>query len=212
MIRGLSRWATVAMAAVAGTALVYLAIALLPLVDLWAARHPGPDRSAFATTLRIGGWSLLAAVAAVSAVAAAGWAVRARSNLAAFGVRSRRLAHGSVGRSPHLRRRMTVLVWLLWSTLFAGAAATLLGVLAGLDNRAEIGSVRDLAASGRPVDHALAADLFGRQLVFGLPGAALFVIAAAAAVGLIAAVTSAQYGRVARLRVAPAGDGGTIRA
>jgi hypothetical protein len=100
---------------------------------------------------------------------------------------------------------MTALVWLLWGSLFAGGAATLLGVLAGLPNRAEIGTVREVAADGGPVDRVLAADLFGRQLVLGLPGAALFVLAAAAAVGLIAAVTSAQYGRVARLRETAAG-------
>ncbi|MGI5245484.1 hypothetical protein [Dactylosporangium sp. CA-139066] len=212
VIRALSTWATVAMAAVAGTALVYLAITLLPLVDLWAARHPGPGRAALAGALRIAGWVLLAAVAALSAVAAGVWGARARSNLAAFGVRTRRLAHGSVGRSPGLRRRVTALVWSLWGALLAGGAATVHGVLAGLPNRAEIGAVREGVAAGGPVDRALAADLFGRQLVLGLPGAALFVLAAAAAVTLIAAVTSAQYGRLARLRAPDPGDGGTIGA
>ncbi|WP_432831640.1 hypothetical protein [Dactylosporangium sp. CA-092794] len=200
MIRAISGWATAAMLGLAATALVYLVIAFVPLADLWAAHHPGQRASAAAAAIRLSAWAALALAGAVAAVATGGWAGRARANLEAFGVRSRRIAHGSVGRSPALRRRMTALVWLLRGSLLAGCAAALLGWLAGQDNAAEIGDVRAQAAAGRPVDGALAADLFGRQLVLRLPAAALFVIAAAVAVVLVARVTSAQYGRVARLR------------
>jgi hypothetical protein len=216
MIRALSRWATVAMVAVAGSALVYFASALLPLADLWSAHRPGAGRAALAAALRTAAWVALGTGLAVAAVAVGGWAARARSNLAAFGAGSRRLARGSVGRSPAIRRRMTALVWLLRAALFAGCAAALLGHLAGLDNAAEIGQVRAQAAAGRPVEHGLADHLFGRQLVLRLPGAALLVLAAALAVLLIGRVTSAQYGRVAHLRgtlmVPAAADGGTIGA
>ncbi|MFG2038322.1 hypothetical protein [Dactylosporangium sp. NPDC048998] len=224
MIRAISRWATVAMLGVAATALVDLAIAFLPLADLWAAHHPGPESAALATTIRIGAWTALAVTGVVTAVAAGGWAARARSNLAAFGVSSRRITHGSVGPLPGLRRRMTVLTWLLRATLLSGCAAMLVAWLAGLDNAAEIADVRRQAAAGLRVDDALAAHLFGRQLVLRLPAAALFVAAAVVALLLIARVTSAQYGRVARLRdwagsgaaMPPVpqtipGDGGTIR-
>ncbi|GAA2391500.1 hypothetical protein [Dactylosporangium salmoneum] len=202
MIRAISHWATAAMAAVAGTALVYLLLAFLPLADLWAARDPGPHREALAAALRIGGWGLLFALAVTTAVATAGWAARARSNLVAFGLRSRRLARG----------RTAVLVWLLWGSAFAGAGAALLGLIAGLDDREEIADVRGRVAAGHPIDHDLAAHLFGRQLVLGLPSAALFVLAAAVAVLLIGRVTGVQCGRIARLRAALAVAGGTIGA
>jgi hypothetical protein len=199
-IRAISHWATAAMLGVAGTALAYLVIAFVPLADMWAVRRPGPDAAALAGTVRIAAWALLGGAAVVAAVATGGWVGRARSNLVAFGVRSRRLAHGSVGRSPALRRRMTVLTWLFRASLLTACGVALLGYLAGLDNAGEIGEVREQAAAGGRVDDALAAHLFGRQLMLRLPGAALFVIAAGFALLLIARVTSAQYGRVARLR------------
>ncbi|GAA0730038.1 hypothetical protein GCM10010199_44960 [Dactylosporangium roseum] len=199
-IRAISHWATTAMLGVAGTALAQLLIAFVPLADIWAAHRPGAGAAALAATVRIVAWILLAATALVAAIAFAGWLTRARSNLAAFGVEPRKVTTGSVGRSPELRRRMTVLSWLFRVSLLAACLVTGLGLVAGLDNVDEIGDVRDQAAAGHPVDGALVADLFGRQLMLRLPGAALFVVAAVFALLLIARTTSAQYGRVARLR------------
>lgn len=199
-VRAISHWATAAMLGIAGTALVHLLIAFVPLVDIWAVHRPGAGTAALAGTVRIVSWILFAATATVAAIAFTGWARRAKSNLVAFGTKSKKLTIGSVGRSPVLRRRMTILTWLFWAGLVTGCLATGLGTIAGLDNVREIGDVRDQAASGQPVDRALAAHLFGRQLTLRLPGAALFVIAAVFALLLIARITSAQYGRVARLR------------
>jgi len=199
-VRAISHWATAAMLGIAGSALVYLLIAFVPLADLWAVHRPGASPSALAGTVRIAAWILLGMTVAVAAFAFTGWARRAKSNLVAFGTRSRKLTHGSVGRSPVLRRRMTILTWLFWSSLGTGILTTALGAVAGLDNAGEIDDVRAQAAGGQPVDSVLAAHLFGRQLTLRLPGAALFVIAAVFALLLIARTTSAQYGRVARLR------------
>ncbi|GGM16676.1 hypothetical protein ACFFX1_41020 [Dactylosporangium sucinum] len=206
-VRAIAHWATAAMLAVAGAALANLALAFAPLADIWAAHRPGAEPSALAGTVRIGLGIALAACLAATAVAARGWHARARGNLAAFGVADRRVTTGSVGRAPRQRRSMLVLTWVFRGLALAGAVATLLGVLSGLDNAVEIGRVRHLAAAGEPVDRALVAHLFGRQLVLRLPGAALLVGAAGAAVLLIARTTSAQYGRIARLRMV----GGTIR-
>jgi len=210
MIRAISAWATAAMCGIAATALVQLMIAFLPVADLRAVHHPGAD----STALRAGAWALLIACGCFGCTSCAVWAARARANLVVFGLRSRRIVN-SVGRAPELRRRMAVLTWLLRCTLLAGGVALLLAELAGRDNAAEIADVRRQARAGHPVDDALAAHLFGRQLVLHLPAAALFVLAAALALLIIARVTSAQYGRVARLRArdeAFAAVGGTIRA
>ncbi|WP_238015595.1 hypothetical protein KZZ52_55530 [Dactylosporangium sp. AC04546] len=206
-VRAIAHWATAAMLAVAAAALANLALAFAPLADIWAAHRPGAEPSALAGTVRIVIALALAASLTAAAVAAWGWHARARANLVAFGVSDRRVITGSVGRVPRLRRSMVVLTWVFRGLVLAGAVATVLGVLSGLDNAGEIGHVRHLAAAGEPVDRALVAGLFGRQLVLRLPGAALLVGAAGAAVLLIARTTSAQYGRIARLRTA----GGTIR-
>ncbi|MEU0554695.1 hypothetical protein [Dactylosporangium sp. NPDC006015] len=201
-IRAISGWATAAMLAVAGAALTHLCVAFLPLVDIWAAHRPGTDAAA----VRLGGWAALAVAVLTAWVAFAGWAGRARSNLAAFGIRATSavplmdVAVGSVGRSPLLRRRMTVLTWLWWLGLLLTVTAVGVAVLAGLDNLREIDDVRERVAAGGTVDRALVSHLFGRQLLLRLPGAALGIAAAVVALILIARVTSAQYGRVARLR------------
>ncbi|WP_426507928.1 hypothetical protein ACPPVO_56375 [Dactylosporangium sp. McL0621] len=216
MIRAISGHASAAMLLVAAAALVNLGIAFLPLADLHALHHPGRESAALAITLRAGGWVLLAGCCLGAAAAWAGWLVRARANLVAFGVRSRRVVD-SVGRAPEVRRRMTVFTWAFRGTLLAGAATLPVASLAGRETAAEMGGVRAQARAGQPVDDALAAHLFGRELVLYLPAAALFVLAAAFALLLIAHITSAQYGRVARLRardsaVASEAVDGTIRA
>lgn len=201
-IRAISSWATAAMLAVAAAALTHLSVAFLPLVDIWAAHRPGSDASA----VRLGAWVVLATTVLIAWTVFAGWARRARSNLVAFGIRTTSalplfdVAVGSVGRAPALRRRMTVLTWLWWISLLAALAVVALGVVAGLDNLREIDDVRDRVAAGGTVDQALVAHLFGRQLLLRLPGAVLSVVAAVFALVLIARVTSAQYGRVARIR------------
>lgn len=201
-IKAISSWATAAMLAVAAAALTHLCVAFLPLLDIWAAHRPGSDVSA----VRIGGWVVLAVAVLVAWIMFAGWARRARSNLVAFGIRTTSamplfdVAVGSVGRAPALRRSMTVLTWLWWLSLLAALVAVALGVLAGLDNLREIDDVRDRVAAGGTADRALVSHLFGRQLLLRLPGAVLSVVAAVFALVLIARVTSAQYGRVARIR------------
>ncbi|MET7417680.1 hypothetical protein [Dactylosporangium sp. NPDC005555] len=201
-IKAISSWATAAMLSVAAAALAHLCVAFVPLADIWAAHRPGSDASA----VRIGAWAVLAVAVVTAWAAFAGWAGRARSNLAAFGIRPASavplldVAVGSVGRAPALRRRMTVLTWLWWLGLLLTLAAAVLGVLAGLDNVREIGDVRDRVAAGGAVDRALVSHLFGRQLLLRLPGAVLGIVTAVSALLLIARVTSAQYGRVARIR------------
>ncbi|WP_432979920.1 hypothetical protein [Dactylosporangium sp. CA-233914] len=214
MIRAISHWATVTQLGLAAAALAQLVIAFLPVADLWAVHHPGAESAALAATLRVGAWTLTMLSAAVAFAAIVAWAGRARANLAAFGIRSRRITD-SVGRDPALRRRVTALVWLLRAAVAAGAVALVLAWAAGRDNAGEIGAVRGQARAGHPVDDALAGHLLGRQLVLNLPAAALFVLAAALALLLIARVTSAQYGRVASLRAQEAAApaiGGTIGA
>ena len=212
-IRAISSWATASMLAVAAAALTHLCVAFLPLADIWAAHRPGTDSGA----VRLGAWVVLATTVVTAWVVFAGWARRARSNLVAFGIRTtsamplRDVAVGSVGRAPALRRSMTVLTWLWWLSLLATLLAVALGVLAGLDNLREIDDVRERVAAGGTVDRALVSHLFGRQLLLRLPGAALGVVAAAFALVLIARVTSAQYGRVARIRGAAASRA-TLRA
>ncbi|WP_327008269.1 hypothetical protein OHA72_14040 [Dactylosporangium sp. NBC_01737] len=201
-IRAISSWATAAMLTVAAAALTHLCVAFLPLLDIWAAHRPGSDVGA----VRLGAWAVLATTVVTAWVVFTGWARRARSNLVAFGIRTTSamplldVAVGSVGRAPALRRSMTVLTWLWWIGLLAALAAAALGVVAGLENLREIDDVRDRVAAGGAVDRALVSHLFGRQLLLRLPGAALGVVAAAFALVLIARVTSAQYGRVARIR------------
>ncbi|MEV4509411.1 hypothetical protein AB0K00_10685 [Dactylosporangium sp. NPDC049525] len=201
-IRAISSWATAAMLTVAAAALTHLCTAFLPLVDIWAAHRPGSDVGA----VRLTGWVVLATTVLIAWAVFTGWARRARSNLVAFGIRTTSamplmdVAVGSVGRAPALRRSMRVLTWLWWLSLLAALAAVALGVLAGLDNLREIADVRDRVAAGGTVDGALVSHLFGRQLLLRLPGAALSVVAAVFALVLIARVTSAQYGRVARIR------------
>jgi hypothetical protein len=181
-------------------------VAFLPLIDIWAAHRPGGDASAVAGAVRLGAWAVFAAAVLTAWAVFAGWTRRARSNLVAFGIRTTSamplldVAAGSVGRAPALRRRMTVLTWLWWLSLLAALAAVVLGVVVGLDNLREIDDVRDRVAAGRAVDGALVSHLFGRQLLLRLPGAVLSVVAAVFALVLIARVTSAQYGRVARIR------------
>lgn len=205
-VKAISSWATAAMLAVAAAALAHLCVAFVPLADIWAAHRPGGDASAVAGAVRLGAWAVLAAAVLTALAAFAGWARRARSNLAAFGIRAgsamplRDVAVGSVGRAPALRRRMSALTWLWWVSLLVTLAAVALGALAGLDNLREIDAVRDRVAAGGAVDRALVSHLFGRQLLLRLPGAVLGVVAAVSALVLIARVTSAQYGRVARLR------------
>ncbi len=209
-IKAISSWATAAMLAVAAAALTHLCVAFLPLADIWAAHRPGGDASAVAGAARLGAWVVLAAAVVTASATFAGWARRARSNLVAFGIRTTSamplfdVAVGSVGRAPALRRRMTVLTWLWWLSLLAALAAVVFGVVAGLDNVREIGDVRDRVAAGGTVDGALVSHLFGRQLLLRLPGAVLSIVAAVFALVLIARVTSAQYGRVARIRGAAA--------
>jgi hypothetical protein len=212
-IKAISSWATGAMLAVAAAALTHLCVAFLPLVDIWAAHRPGSDVGA----VRLGGWIVLAITVLLAWAVFAGWARRARSNLVAFGIRTtsamplRDVAVGSVGRAPALRRSMTVLTWLWWLSLLAALTVAVLGGLAGLDNLREIADVRERVAAGGTVDGALVSHLFGRQLLLRLPGAVLSVVAAVFALVLIARVTSAQYGRVARIRGA-AVPGATLRA
>jgi hypothetical protein len=201
-IRAISSWATAAMLAVAAAALTHLCVAFLPLVDVWAAHRPGSDVGA----VRLAAWAVLATTVVTAWAVFAGWSRRARSNLVAFGIRTTSkmplmdVAVGSVGRAPALRRRMTVLTWLWWLSLLLALTAVGLGVLAGLDNLREIDDVRERVAAGGTVDRALVSHLFGRQLLLRLPGAALGIAAAVFALVLIARVTSAQYGRVARIR------------
>jgi len=199
VVGALSGRANAAMLLLAAAALVNLAMAFLPLADLHAAHHPGPEPAALATTLRAGGRALLAGCVVAGGVAWAGWFIRARANLAAFGVRSRRVVD-SVGRAPEVRRQITVLTWAFRGTVLAGAATLPVAWLAGRATAAEAGGVRARARAGHPVDDALAAHLFGRELLLHLPAAAFFVLATALGLMLIAHVTSAQYGRVARLR------------
>ncbi|WP_433052073.1 hypothetical protein [Dactylosporangium sp. CS-033363] len=213
MIRALAHWANAAMVAVAAAALLNLGMAFLPLADLHAVHHPGPETAALATTLRLVGWAGRAVLLLTAALVWIGWVSRARSNLVAFGVRSHRVVD-SVGRAPEPRRHMTLLTWAFWGTSLVGAATLLVAWLAGRETAAEIGLVRTQARDGRAVDDALAGHLFGRELLLYLPSAALFVLAAGFAVLIVAHVTSAQYGRVARLRARDSvlAEGGTIRA
>ncbi|WP_433080550.1 hypothetical protein ACQP1P_43425 [Dactylosporangium sp. CA-052675] len=206
MIRAISGPAAAAMLGVAAAALVNLGVAFLPLADLHAVHHPGVESATLALFLRWFARTLLVGCLLVAAVAWAGWLLRARGNLAAFGVPSRRVVD-SVGRAPELRRRVTILQWSCYGTASVALVWVWVAWLAGRETAAEIASVREQARAGHPVDDALAAHLFGRELILHLPPAALFVLAAGAALLLIANVTSAQYGRVARLRGAV---GGTI--
>ncbi|MFI5914649.1 hypothetical protein [Dactylosporangium sp. NPDC051541] len=199
VIRGISAWATAAMVCVAAAALTNLAAAFLPIVDLRAVHHPGPATTGLASALRVVAALVLFGFVLGFAVAWGGWSRRARGNLLGFGVRSRRVVD-SVGRAPEVRRRMRVLTWLLWSTVLAAVVTRLLAWSAGRSTAGEIGEVRAQAWAGQPVDDALAAHLFGRELVLGLPAAVLFVLAAALTMVFVGRVTSAQYGRVARLR------------
>ncbi|GAA3297458.1 hypothetical protein Dvina_49010 [Dactylosporangium vinaceum] len=198
MIRAISSWATAAMVFAAAAALTNLAMAFLPVVDLHAVHHPGPATTALATALRLVAGVLLGGFALAFAVAWAGWSSRARKNLQGFGVRSRRVVD-SIGRAPDVRRRMTTLTWALRGAVLAGGLALLLAWLGGRSTAGEIADVRAQARSGHPVDDALAAHLFGREVLLYLPSAALFVLVAVLALLFIARVTSAQYGRVARL-------------
>jgi hypothetical protein len=112
------------------------------------------------------------------------------------------LAAASVGRSrgTGARRRISILVWVWWTTLLTALCAAGLGLLAGADNAQELAGIRSAMATGEPVEVPLAVDLLGHQVAQRLPSASLFVVAAALALLLVARVTNAQYAKVARLR------------
>jgi hypothetical protein len=206
-LRALSGWATAAMLSIAAFAVAYLLDTLSPVIDAWAARQPagGPATQVARVSAAVDALVVPVSLGLV-AVSFVGWLEQARVNAKALtGTRSQpldveRIASASAGPEPASRTRMLVRVWL-------GATLTTLGALAaGLyafrDSADEAAGLHDHIVTGRPVDGALAAGLFARQIAVRFPSALLLVVAAVLALFVVHRITSAQYAQAERFRKA----------
>ena len=228
-MRAISGWATAAMLSIAVFTIAYLLDTLTPLVDVWAVRRQEISLDELRAVSAAGHDAMLGALA-VAGLTFVVWEARARANVAVLArgravrppnmaerlsvwvwilpvtnlvlppIRVADTAAASVDRNRASRGRMRVLVWLWWITLVSAVGALVAGLVAGAGSAEEASELRERVVAGEPVDTALTVGLLSRQVALRLPSAALFVVAAALALLMLARVTNAQYARVAKLR------------